>query len=203
MRPFTSTGATRRSPTWSLVDLKRPVTLLVVVVVALLTSGAVTQTAACNVHELSHVLVGSALGWEVERVFWCLPDDGGVLYARTDTSLGHLQGYAGGLFSAAFVVGVYWFVIVRKRRPLRHPGWWAAGLGILPFAGMQFFIGVLEGVAGPPGWNYNDMISDHPVVWVPLIGASALAAATYHVWRWRAIWQRDSKDIEQLPANLS
>ncbi len=173
---------------WSLQDLKRP-TQLMVAVVALLVSGAITQPVACNFHELSHVIVGTALGWEVEQVHWCLPTAGEVQYADMDTAVGHLQGYAGGLFAAALVVGVYWLVMVRERRPLQHPAWWAAGLGMLPFAGGEFFIGVLEGVAGPPEWDYTQMINDHPLVWVPLIVASMLAAATYHVWRWRAVWR--------------
>jgi hypothetical protein len=174
-------------------DLKRPRTLLVAVT-SLLASGAITQIASCNVHELSHALVGTAVGWEVDRVFLC-PGGAAVEYANTNDSwIGNAEGYAGGFGAAAFIVGVYWLVFVRRDRPLRSPGRWAAGLGVLAGAGAQLVIGALEGTGGVRGWDYNQMIDDHLIVWLPLIGASMVAAAAAHVWRWRAVWQSQGSE---------
>ena len=175
-------------PAWSLADLKRPLTLLAAAT-AMLASLAVIQVASCNVHELSHALVGTAAGWEVDRVLLC-PGGASVEYARTtDAWIGHAEGFAGGFGAAAFIVGVYWLVFVRRNRPLRGPVWWAAGLGVLAGTGAQLVIGALEGTGRVRGWDYTQVIDDHLVVWLPVIGASMLAAAAFHVWRWRAVWQ--------------
>jgi len=175
-------------PAWKLGDLKRPLAL-VVAAAAMLTSGAITIYASCSVHEISHALVGTAMGWEVDRVSLC-PGDAEVIYTHTtDTWYGRAEGFAGGFGAAVFIVAVYWLVFVRRDRPLRGPGWWAAGLGVLAGTGAQLVIGGVEGIAGVRGWDYTEMLDENRVVWLPVVGAMMLAFAGVHVWRWREVWR--------------
>ena len=175
-------------PAWALGDLKRPLAL-VVAATAMLASAAVTFVASCNVHEVSHALVGTAVGWEVDRVFLC-PGGAEVIYTRTtDTWYGRAEGFAGGFGAALFIVTSYWMVFVRRNRPLRGPRWWAAGLGVLAGTGAQLVIGGVEGIAGVRGWDYTEMLDENRLVWMTVIGAMMVVFAGAHVWRWRAVWR--------------
>lgn len=95
---------------WSPTALRRPRALLAASAV-FVTTAAIAALISCNVHEIGHAGVGIALGWDVERVNWCLPTGGSVDYAHVGTWAANAQGYAGGLSGAAvlalaYVIGV-------------------------------------------------------------------------------------------------
>lgn len=173
-------------PAWTLADLRRP-TVLASAIAVFLVSLALTQIASCNVHEISHALVGTAVGWEVDTISPC-PGGAEVVYVRTtDAWYARVEGFAGGLGAAAAVAAVYGLVFVRGRRPLRGPRWWAAGLAVLSTIGAQLVIGTVEGVAGIRGWDYTETLDERRVVWIPVVGSAMLAFGSLHAWRWRAV----------------
>ena len=178
----------RHNPSrWTVADLRRPPTLLGFAA-AFLGTAFVAQVVGCNVHEVGHAAVGSLVGWEVEQVRMCLPAGGGVEYGAIPRWAGNVQGYAGGL-TAAIVLGAFYSRAIRRYdRPLRSPGWWAAGLAIALFIGPQLVLAVVEGAAGP-GEDYTRRFADEPGVYVTAIIASALAGAAAHAWRWRWPWR--------------
>jgi biotin transporter BioY len=144
----------------------------------------VALNVSCNVHELAHALVGSALGWEVERVNLCLAGGGSVQYSSVGLWAGNTQGYAGGFVAAAFLAGMYYLVFARSSRPLRGPAWWGAGLGVVLCIGPQIVLGFLEGTRGP-GEDYTTLIASAPVRYGTILILSMLAGAAVYVWRWR------------------
>lgn len=147
----------------------------------------VAQTASCNVHEAGHAVVGTLVGWEVERINLCLPAGGSVEYGKIPRWAGNVQGYAGGVIGAGFLTIVYMLLIARRRRPLRSPVWWAAGSGLILFVGPQLVLAGVEGAAGP-GEDYTEWFRDLPLVFVPLMVGSAAVGVGLYVWRWRAVW---------------
>lgn len=175
---------------------------MTLLVVAAATIGAVYVifVASCAVHEISHALVGTAVGWEVDQVVVC-PGDAEVVYARTTTTwyANPVESFAGGLGAALFIVAVYWLVFVRRDRPLRGPVWWGAGLGVLAGTGAQIFVGVAEGIGGIVGSDYNQTLDDNLIITLAAVTAAMLAFGAWHVWRWRALWQRpgtqDGRDL--------
>jgi hypothetical protein len=137
---------------------------------------------ACNAHEVAHAATATVLGWEVERIDLCLPAGGSVVYAHVGTWAGNLQGYAGG-FGAALLLGlVYVLLFNRGARPLRGPGWWFAGLGLVLAIGPQVVNGVLEGAVG----QGEDYIEKYAGVLAPLVLIATVAGAALYAWRWRA-----------------
>lgn len=174
-------------PAWSRSDLKRPGPFLAAIAGFVITAPVATVI-ACNVHEIGHGAVATLLGWEVERIDLCLPTGGRVVYAHVGTWAGNAQGYAGGLIAAAFLVGVYLLAFARTARPLRGPGWWFAGLGLVLPVGPQIANGVLEGAVGP-GEDYTQL---YALVLPPLVGVAMVAGATWYAWRWRVVWKRSS-----------
>jgi hypothetical protein len=152
--------------------------------------GFISQVASCNIHELGHGIVATALGWRVQRINLCLPDGGAVEYAHVGTWVGNAQGYAGGVAAALFLFSLYVVVFSKRRLPLRSPFWWAAGFATVVLIGPQLLIAVLEGAAGP-GEDYTERFSTSPEVFVPLLVVSALVAAAAYTWRWRSVWRRD------------
>lgn len=176
------------STSWSGRDLLRPLVLLG----ALSTFAFVALAAmavSCNVHELGHAAVASALGWEVERVNFCLPGGGGVEYARIGRWAYNAQGYAGGLLGAASLLAVYVMLFERRERPLLSARWWAAGLGVVLWIGLQVLLGFLEGFADL-GTDYTERFTDLPQVLIPLTVAAVAVGPAAFIWRWRAVWFR-------------
>ncbi len=157
---------------------------------SLAASAAAALVASCNVHELSHAAAATALRWDVARVNLCLPSGGSVEYARTGAQAGNLEGYAGGLGAAGFLVAAYALVFARRARPLDSPFWWAAGVGVVAWIGLQILIGLLEGFAGGIDRDYTELFADHPSVLLPLAGAAVAAGVVAYARRWRAVWER-------------
>ena len=181
-------GSSPRATSWSPGDLKHVRTLLSAgATFAFVAIGAVVV--ACNAHELGHVAVASALGWEVERLHLCLPLGGGVEYSRIGTWAGNAQGYAGGVIGAAILVAVYLVVFERQAMPRRSARWWAAGLGVVLWIGPQLLLAVLEGSADR-GTDYTDAFSESPALLLPLVALAVVTCPTAFVWRWRIIWQQ-------------
>jgi hypothetical protein len=188
-----STGAETRTealPAWHWRDLKRPLTLLSAIIGFAVTAPAAIVV-SCNVHEIGHAIVATPLGWEVERINLCLPAGGSVEYARIGTRAGNLEGYAGGFIAAILLALVYLFVIALPRRPLRTPVWWASGLGVIVWVGVQIVIGVLEGAADP-GHDYTDDFRDAPALLL-LVAAVIMAGAFVHAWLWRSVFRAPRK----------
>lgn len=150
----------------------------------------VALVVSCNVHELSHALVGSALGWEVERVDLCLPGGGSVQYSSVGLWAGNAQGFAGGFAAAAVLVILYYLVFARSSQPLRSPVWWGSGLGVVLWIGPQILLGFLEGMNGP-GEDYTALIGSAPFLYGALIVLSVGACTAVYAWRWRAQWLSD------------
>ena len=173
-------------PAWRWADLKRPLPLLAAIT-GLAVSAPVSVTVSCNVHEIGHVLVGVPLGWKVERINWCLLSEGSVDYSHIGTSPGNLEGYAGGIIAAAFLVTVYFLLFAAHQRPLLGPGWWAAGLGVVLWVGPQIVFGITEGAVRPER-SYVDFIDNNPAVYATLIVGSAVAGAVAHAWLWRVLF---------------
>lgn len=147
--------------------------------VALIASGL----AACNVHELGHVLVSVPLGWEVETVSWCTPGAGSVEYSRVGVWAGNLQGFAGGVLAALFLAGAQWVILGRRERPRRSPELWALGLGMVVWIGPQLVIAVMEGMAGP-NEDYTDLFRASPWTYVPLVILAGLVGPVIWARRW-------------------
>ncbi len=180
--------AGQRAPSWTRVELKRPAVALAAAV-ALAVSVASSLVAGCNVHEIGHVIVATPLGWEVDRVNYCLPSGGGVQYASVGTWAGNAQGYAGGLTAAVVLAVVYAFVFLIPRTPLRSPVWWAAGVGPVIWVGPQVVIALFEGGAGP-GEDYTETMNQGLALFVPLFLGSVGAGLVVHVWLWRGVWRK-------------
>jgi hypothetical protein len=152
--------------------------------------GFISQVASCNIHELGHGVMATALGWRVQQINLCLPGGGSVEYAHVGTWAGNAQGYAGGIAAALFLFSLYVVVFSKRRLPLRSPFWWAAGLATVVFIGPQLVIAVLEGAAGP-GVDYTEWFTRSPEVFVPLLVGSALLVAAAYTRRWRSVWRPD------------
>ncbi len=167
-------------PSWEWSDLRRP-RLALAAIAGLVIAAMLATVVSCNVHELGHAVVATLLGWEVERIDLCLPGGGAVVYARVGTWAGNAQGYAGGLAGAFFLVGVYLIAVSRTDRPLRGPGMWFAGLGLVLPIGGQLVVAGLEGAAGP-GEDYTQRFAS----WLPpLVIIATLAVIAAYAWRWR------------------
>ena len=158
---------------------------MIVAIAGLVITAPVATVFACNVHEVGHGAVATLLGWEVERIDLCLPTGGRVVYAQVGTWVGNAQGFAGGLIAAAFLVGFYLLGFARTARPLRGPGWWFAGLGLVLPVGPQVVNGVLEGAVGP-GEDYTQRYAS---VLPPLVFFAMVAGAAWYAWRWRVVWK--------------
>lgn len=174
---------------WTGADLRRPLTAIGALA-SFVGVGFISMLAACNVHELGHGVLATALGWKVERINLCLPGGGSVQYAHVGTWAGNAQGYAGGLAAAVFMFALYLAVFSRRKLPLRSPLWWAAGLATVVFIGPQLVSAVMEGIAGP-GEDYTQRVGESPEVFVPLLVVSALLVAGAYTQRWWSVWRRD------------
>ncbi len=152
------------------------------------TTAAIAALISCNVHEIGHAGVGTALGWDVERVNWCLPTGGSVDYAHVGTWAANAQGYAGGLSGAAILALAYVIGFEHRPRALRSPRWWAGGLGVVVWVGPQILVAMLEGSAGP-GEDYTEAFSESPALLAPLVGVAVAAGPAAYLWRWRVIWR--------------
>ena len=159
--------------------------------------GFISQVTSCNIHELGHGVVATALGWRVQRINLCLPGGGSVEYAHVGTWAGNAQGYAGGVAAALFLFSLYVVVFSKGRLPLRSPFWWAAGLATVVFIGPQLLIAVLEGAAGP-GVDYTEWFTESPEVFVPLLVGSALLVAAAYTRRWRSVWRPDDAEPHRV-----
>lgn len=179
---------------WDRAELAHPVRLLEFVAVFVVVA-FVAQFTSCNVHEVGHAIVGTVVGWEVERINLCLPVGGSVEYSNIPRWAGNLQGYAGGVISAGFLTIVYVLAVARRRRPLQSPGWWAAGLGLVLFVGPQLVLAGMEGSRGP-GEDYTELFQDLPLVFLPLLVLSAAGSVGLYASRWRAVW-RSRRRIDQ------
>jgi hypothetical protein len=164
---------------------------LVLGLAGLAISASIALVASCNVHELAHALVGSMLGWDVERVNLCLGGGGSVQYSSIGSWAGNAQGYAGGFVAAAFLAALYYLMFERSRRPWHSPAWWGAGLGGVLWIGPQLVIGVLEGNSAP-GEDYTALIASSPVRYIGIIALSVVAATAVYTWRWRSPRRADT-----------
>lgn len=164
--------------------LRRPGSLLALVATFAVAAPA-AFVAACNIHELGHVAVASLLGWEVERVTFCLPAGGSVEYSHVGVWAGNLQGYAGGFLAAAFLITVYLVVFVKESRPRQGPGWWGAGLGVVTPLGPQIVNGLVEGMVGP-GEDYTVKFA---ALLPPLVVIALALVVLGYVWTWRSGWE--------------
>jgi hypothetical protein len=153
------------------------------VLTGFLLAAPVSQTAACNLHELSHAGVGTLLGWEVERVNLCLFGGGSVDYASSSASGDNIESLSGGLAAALFLA-VAWWLLVGRRPDRHHPAWWGVGLGIALGIGPQLVIAVLE-TAVPVGESYVDWANDQPEVFAGILAVSVLSSVGGHTWLWR------------------
>lgn len=178
-------------PGWFARRLARP-DVLAPALIWFAVAAPLAQVTSCNVHEVGHAAVGTALGWEVDRLHPCSPGSGSVEYARTGARGRALEGVAGGLAGAAFVAAAYGALFVRAARPSRGPGWWAAGLGVSLWFVPQVLVGILEGAASAREGDYTDLFADHPAVLVPAFALAMVAGGAAHVWRWRAVWDREA-----------
>ncbi|QZY30344.1 hypothetical protein [Nocardioides coralli] len=167
---------------WTWADLRRPLVALTALVAFALTL-PLAVVGSCNVHELGHAAVGTALGWEVDRVVPCLPSGGEVRYLSSDAAGDAVEGWAGGLAGALALLVAY-ALVCRGGRPLRSPVAWAAGLALSVPVGVQLVIAAVEGSAGL-GEDYTDTIAAHTGVFVPVLLLGALTGPTAHVWWWR------------------
>lgn len=192
--PWAGEGVPDPSSRWDRSDLTRLWPLLSLVV-SLAVAAVTASTTSCNAHEVGHVIVGTAVGWEVERINLCLPAAGSVDYSDASPWAGNVQGYAGGLVATGFLVAVYSAMIARRRRPLQSPAWWAAGLGLVAPIGGQLVVAGMEGSAGP-GEDYRELFQDLPHVFYPLLLLSSIAVVSLYVWRWRAVWQSPTQPVE-------
>lgn len=167
---------------WTVGELKNPKTLATVFVVFVAVSVA-SQLAACNVHEVAHAVVATALGWKVDTIQLCAPGSGAVVFAHVGTWAANLQGYAGGAVAAALLYWVYSRLIAKPARPDTSPLWWAAGLGIVVWIGPQLVVGVMEGSAGP-NEDYTDLFRSDASIFVPLVAVAAVSGPVLFFWRW-------------------
>lgn len=155
-------------------------------------STVATFFAGCATHELGHAIVGTALGYEVVAIEIC-PANASVSWAASDLAPidASVEAWAGGILAAAVLAAVYLVVFALPRRPERSVAWWIAGLPLLPIAGVQLLMGVMEGATQG---LYGEAIDRHPGIWIPLIGAMALGGAALHVVLWwprRERWASD------------
>lgn len=174
---------------WRAADLRRPIGLLTAL--AAFTGSVLTSfNVSCQVHEIGHALVGTALGWTVDRIHPCLPAGGAVVYASTPGGpwVNIVESFAGGVIAAAFLGLVYWFVVFRPRAPLRGPAWWAAGFGPALLIGPQLVVGLVEGFN--PHRDYTAVLDANVGLAVASFSGVMLAGATAHLWLWRSVWQR-------------
>jgi hypothetical protein len=180
--------------TWCAADLWRP-RLAIPVVGAALGTTALAFVFSCNVHEIAHAAVGTAFGWEVDRISLCLPDGGAVHYrsslARGDT----VESWSGGLGGAASLISAYVGLIARKARPLRQPLLWAAGFGLLLPVGPQVLIAALEGTSGAA--DYTESISDSPILWGSALVVAMSLGPVAHWSMWRRALRHDSATRSQ------
>ena len=167
-------------PAWEWSNLRRPGPALAAIT-GLVIAALSATVVSCNVHELGHAVVATLLGWEVERIDLCLPDGGAVMYARVGTWAGNAQGYAGGLAGASVLVAVYLLGFHRGDRPLRGPGMWFAGLGVVLPIGAQLVVGGLEGAVGP-GEDYTRRFAS---LLPPLVVLATVAMVVAYSRRWR------------------
>lgn len=142
------------------------------------------QVISCNVHEVGHAIVGTLLGWKVERIDFCLPAGGGVQYAHIGTWAGNAQGCAGGLAAALVLSAAYMTTSRRRRRDSATPARWAVGAGVVVWIGPQLFIAALEGSAGL-GEDYTDVFVDAPGLFFPIMALAMAAGPTFHALWWR------------------
>jgi hypothetical protein len=123
----------------------------------------------CNVHELGHLVTGSALGVPVNDIFWCTPANGRIAFAYQEPAV---VGYSGGFLAAIVLAGLY-RALVRPR--LSSFAWWMAGVAILGTAVSQVIVGVLEGSAPETYAGLQDNTGGLAVVLVaPLLAAGAV-----------------------------
>lgn len=176
-------------PAWVIDDLRRPAGLLVAVA-ALAVSVSLSFNVSCQVHEIGHALVGTALGWTVDRVHLCLPAGGAVEYASTPGAawVNTAESFAGAAVAAGFLALVYLLVFHRPRRPLRGPGWWAAGFGPAMMIGPQLIVGTVEGTN--PDRDYTQVLDANLPLALTVFALAMVAGAAGHVWLWRSVWKR-------------
>lgn len=153
---------------------------------SLVATAVVATVAACNIHEIGHAVVATMLGWEVDRIEFCLPAGGGVVYSHVGRWAGNLQGYAGGFIAAIALLVAYRFIFAREARPLAGFGWWFAGLGLVLPIGPQIAVGILEGAVGP-GEDYTLKYAGLISI---LVVVGYIAAAVVYSRRWRAVWRK-------------
>lgn len=151
--------------------------------------GALATVAGCNAHEVGHAVVGTAFGWEVDRIVPCLPGGGEVRYRSSLPRGDTVERWSGGLAGAVVLVAAYAGLVARRSRPLRSPLVWAAGLGLAMPVGPQLVIAALEGTSR--AGNYAETISGAPALWGGVLVLAAAVGPVWHAWRWRAVFRRE------------
>ncbi len=167
---------------WMWADLRQPMIAATVLVAFALTL-PLAVVGSCNVHELGHAVIGSAVGWEVDRVVPCLPSGGHVQYRASSAAGDAVESWTGGLAGALSLLLIYG-LISGGGRPVRSLIAWACGLSLTFPMGIQLAIAGLEGTADV-GDDYTDTIAAQPGIFVPLLLLCALAGPAAHTWWWR------------------
>ncbi len=182
------TGGDPPPAAWSVASLRRPTTALAVVATAF-AIGALAVIVSCNAHEIGHAAVGTALGWEVDRIILCLPGGGEVRYRSSSPRGDAIEAWSGGIVGALALATAYTGLVARRSGPLRNPLLWAAGLGLSLPIGPQIVIAALEGTSGSD--DYRETIAGAPALWGGVLALAATAGPTAHGWIWRQAFRRE------------
>jgi hypothetical protein len=145
----------------------------------------VTALVSCNVHELTHLVVGRAFGLPLHGVVWCWPlPTGEVRWVANENSLRvSLTNYGGGIISGGLLVAVYWIGLLAKGRVAENPNWCAVGLVVAIVAAVQVLTGVIEGT-----WpaTYQKWVLSGGSAYRVLQGGSIALALVIHAY---LVWQ--------------
>jgi hypothetical protein len=152
---------------------------VIVGVIPFLIALVVSGVGGCNIHELGHLVTGSALGVPVDDITWCVPANGRIAFAYQEPAF---VGYSGGGLAALALGGVYWWLI-RPRLDSVH--WWAAGVAVGGTAISQMIVAVLEGSSPERYADLQDNSAGFVAVFAGPLLVVVLAQWLFRRPRWR------------------
>ncbi len=180
-------GNDQAIPSWRLPGFKKP-RVLIGSLGAFLISVYLLFPLACNLHELTHLIVSRAMGLEILWIQWCVPGSGGEV--RLAEIPPPAESYTGGPGASARLILAYYLFIVRLSLPYQSPLWYSVGLAVAVFTAIQFLIGLLAGISNPLyRGDYGAMIEARPTFFVPLLIGAAAAGAAAHIYLWKRVLQ--------------